>query len=165
LSINNQEFKDFFDQYYVMIRNFLYYKTGSIDVAEDIAQDVFVKVWEKREEVDSPTVKSLLYTIAGNLAINHLKHQGVVYDFANRSAIHPSSESPEFIMEEKEFRIRLEEVISNLPEKSRIVFLMNRIDKLTYNEIANRLELSVKAVEKRMKKALDSIVENLGHKL
>lgn len=165
MSINNQEFKEFFDQYYTMIRNFLYYKTGSINVAEDIAQDVFVKVWEKRDEVESATVKSLLYTISGNLAINHLKHQGVVYDFVNRYAIHPASESPEFILEEKEFKKKLEAVISALPENSRIVFLMNRIDKLTYNEIANRLGLSVKAVEKRMKIALDSIVDNLGYKL
>ena len=165
MSINQQDFKEIFDQYYEVIRNFLYYKTGNIEVAEDIAQDVFVKMWEKKTEIQQSKVKSLLYTIAGNLAINHLKHQGVVYEFIQRTAIHPASESPEFIMEEKEFKNKLEKVISEIPENNRIVFLMNRIDKLTYNEIADRLGISVKAVEKRMKNALDVIVTNLGRKL
>ena len=57
-------------------------------------------------------------------------------------------------MEEEEFRLRLEKAIAELPEKNRVVFLMNRIDKLTYKEIADQLNLSVKAVEKRMHKAL-----------
>ena len=57
-------------------------------------------------------------------------------------------------MEEEEFRKRLEEGISNLPEGQRVVFLMNRIDKKKYREIAEELNISVKAVEKRMHKAL-----------
>jgi RNA polymerase sigma-70 factor (family 1) len=165
LSIDTNEFRSIFDQYYEMIRNFLYYKTGDIKVAEDIAQDAFLKLWEKREEIQQNTIKNLLYTISGNLAINHLKHQTIVYDFARRTVMHPSSESPQYVMEEKEFKEKLERVISGLPENNRIVFLMNRIDRLTYNEIAERLGLSVKAVEKRMKKALDALVENLGFKL
>ena len=54
----------------------------------------------------------------------------------------------------KEFRLKLETVISNLPEKQREAFLMNRIDKLTYKEIALRLEVSETAIEKRISKAL-----------
>ena len=165
MSIDKQDFKAIFDQYYEVIRNFLYYKTGSMNVAEDITQDVFLKMWEKKEEIQQVSVKSLLYTIAGNLAINHLKHQGVVYEFANRNIMHPASESPEYVWQEKEFKIKLETVISSLPENNRVVFLMNRIDQLTYNEIAERLGLSVKAVEKRMKKALETIVDELGYKL
>ncbi|MEM7654956.1 MAG: sigma-70 family RNA polymerase sigma factor, partial [Bacteroidota bacterium] len=65
-----------------------------------------------------------------------------------------SNETPQFAMEEAEFRHKLETAIASLPEKNRVVFLMNRIEKLTYKEIAERLELSVKAVEKRMHKAL-----------
>ncbi|MEO0626668.1 MAG: sigma-70 family RNA polymerase sigma factor, partial [Bacteroidota bacterium] len=63
-------------------------------------------------------------------------------------------ESPGFKMEETEFYQQLQSAIAALPEKNRIVFLMNRIDKLTYREIAERLEISQKAVEKRMSKAL-----------
>lgn len=63
-------------------------------------------------------------------------------------------ETPEFRMQEIEFKVRLEQAISELPETQREVFLMNRIDKLTYAEIAERLGVSVKAIEKRMGKAL-----------
>ena len=60
-------------------------------------------------------------------------------------------------MEEDEFKTRLEAAIGELPETQREVFLMNRIDKMTYNEIAEALGVSVKAIEKRMGKALKTL--------
>ena len=63
-----EEFKSLFDQYYIPIKNFLYYKCGDIDLSEDLTQDIFMKVWDKRDEVQSDTVKSYLYTIANNIA-------------------------------------------------------------------------------------------------
>ncbi|MBX2818016.1 MAG: sigma-70 family RNA polymerase sigma factor, partial [Saprospiraceae bacterium] len=65
--------------------------------------------------------------------------------------------SPEFLLEEKEFKRLLEDAISALPEGQRAVFLLNRIDKKTYREIAEDLSISAKAVEKRMHKALASL--------
>lgn len=158
------EYKSIFDLYYDSIRNFLYYKIGDIDIAEDLAQDVFVKIWEKRGEVGKETVKNLLYTMAGNLAKNHFKHKQVVFkyesDYAGKDS---SSETPEFEMEMKEFNTRLQQCIDELPEGHREVFLMNRIDKLTYSEIAARLGLSVKAIEKRMHKALKELRSKINH--
>ncbi|WP_235921917.1 RNA polymerase sigma factor [Flavobacterium phycosphaerae] len=66
-------------------------------------------------------------------------------------------ESPEFLLEETELKIRLEKAINDLPEKQRTVFLMNRFDNQSYTEIAAVLDLSVKAVEKRMHLALLSL--------
>jgi RNA polymerase sigma-70 factor (ECF subfamily) len=60
---------------------------------------------------------------------------------------------------------RLERVLSDMPEKCRIPFLMSRIEDLTYFEIAQRLDLSVKAVEKRMKEALDFVRNRLEYKI
>jgi RNA polymerase sigma-70 factor (ECF subfamily) len=65
--------------------------------------------------------------------------------------------SPEYEVEMKEFNEQLQRAISDLSEKNRAVFLMNRIDDMTYNEIAANLDISVKAVEKRMKTALSSL--------
>jgi RNA polymerase sigma-70 factor (ECF subfamily) len=67
------------------------------------------------------------------------------------------SESPQEIMEHDEFAEKLNRTMEKLPEAQRIVFLMNRIDDLTYREIAERLAISVKAVEKRMQGALESL--------
>jgi RNA polymerase sigma-70 factor (family 1) len=148
------EFESIFNAWYEPIRNFLYYKTGDIQVAEDIAQDVFLKVWEKRNEIKIETVKQLLYTIANNLFLNHINRQKVSLKFAENYTIGQNKESPEFEMELKEFDNKLQKAIGLLDEKQRTVFLMNRIEKFTYNQIADNLSITVKAVEKRMQKAL-----------
>lgn len=159
------EFKALFDQYYTPIKNFLYYKCGDVDQSEDITQDVFMKLWDKREEVELQTVKSYLYTIANNMLLNKFRHDKVVLNFVERHQTRQEEQSPEFALEEKEFKTELENVISAMPEKQREVFLMNRIEEMTYKEIAERLELSVKAVEKRMHGALNHVRTHLEYKI
>ena len=158
------QFKSIFDQYYQPIKNFLYYKLGDIDLAEDITQEVFIKAWEKREGIITETVKSYLYTIANNLAINHFKSARHRYEFGLQEYDKSTGESPQYILEKDEFARHLEKAIAELPEIQRIVFLMNRIDDLTYKEIAERLEISVKAVEKRMHGALASLRSIIQYK-
>ena len=79
------EFKSIFNQYYSPIKNFLYYKSGDIDLSEDITQDVFMKLWDKREDVQQETVKSYLYTIANNMLLNKIRHDKVVMSFAEKN--------------------------------------------------------------------------------
>mgnify|MGYP001801115688 FL=1 len=119
--MDKARFKDLFDQYYEPIRNFLYYKLGDIDQAEDIAQEVFIKAWNKKAEINLSTVKSLLYTIANNLAINHFQSAKNKYEFHLEDQEKPSSETPEYQMEEKEFAQRLNHLFSELPENQRVV--------------------------------------------
>jgi len=159
------QFVDLFNKMYKTIKNYIYYKTGDIDLADDIAQETFLKVWEKRDEIRKETVKSLLYTIAGNLCKNRFEHQQVVFEFANRFRQNEHSVSPEFELELKEFNDKLQKAIGALKEKERVVFLMNRIEGLTYSQIADNLELSVKAVEKRMKNALNELKKTIKYKI
>lgn len=111
------------------------------------------------------TVQNLLFTIANHLAINHFKSAKNRFEFKLKDQPHTTHESPEYMMEKDEFALKLEKAIASLPEKQRIVFLMNRIDELTYKEIADRLEISVKAVEKRMHEALEHLLEKIEHKI
>ena len=83
--IDKTEFIDLFNQYYSLVKNFVYYKTGNIEIADDITQETFIKVWEKRNEIRKETIKPLLYTIAGNLSKNRFEHQQVVFEFANKN--------------------------------------------------------------------------------
>ncbi|MFZ6050814.1 RNA polymerase sigma factor [Halocola ammonii] len=156
------DYREVFDEYYDAIRNFLYFKTYDEGVAEDIAQDTFVKLWENRAKIDRTTIKSYLYTIANNLAINSLKRQQLRYKFENSTSRKVESQSPEFIAEMKEYEEKVNLVISEMTEGSREVFLMNRIEGLKYKEIAERIGISVKAVEKRMSKALQVVRDRLG---
>lgn len=139
------------------LRNFMYYKTGSYQQAEDLAQDAFGKLWENCAKVTVEKAKAFLFTVANNLFLNQVKHRKVVLRFEQQTTSQQTNETPEFLLEQDEFRKRLEEAISALPAKQREVFLMNRIDKLKYREIAEALNISVKAVEKRMHKALAAL--------
>ncbi|MEM6397010.1 MAG: sigma-70 family RNA polymerase sigma factor [Bacteroidota bacterium] len=140
------------------LRNFMLYKTGDISQAEDLSQEAWLRLWRACAKVSPAKAKSFLFTTANRLFLDDVKHQKVVLKFSRQQlARDRTNEDPEFQLEEAEFYERLQHAISSLPEKNRTVFLMNRIDKLTYREIAERLDISQKAVEKRMSKALTKL--------
>lgn len=145
------------------LRNYLYYKFGNIEVAEDIVQESYLKLWINCAKVSIEKSKSYLFTIASNLFIDEKRHQKVVLKFQEKKTNSFHNESPEFILEEKEFMLKLQNTLANLPSKQREVFLLNRIDKKKYAEIAEMLEISVKAVEKRMQNALLIIRKEIGN--
>ncbi len=157
-------YKSIFLEYSEMLRNFMYYKTGDIAKAEDLVQDAFTKLWENCAKVNIEKSKGYLFKIANNQFLNQVAHKKVVLKFEGIGHTDRDNESPEYLLEEKEFKERLENAISELPEDQRVVFLMNRIDKKKYREIAEELGLSVKAIEKRMHNALKTL-KNIHRKL
>lgn len=163
--IDGAQFKKIFDQYFEAIRNYIYFMCSDSGLAEDIAQDTFVKLWDNRTSIVLSTVKSYLYAIARNMTLNQLKRNKLKYNFIAQTELGSNSETPEFSMEQQEFKEKLEAAIASLPEGSREVFLMNRIEGIKYIEIAERLGLSVKAIEKRMSKALKILREKIEYKL
>ncbi len=168
VSLGEKDISDFrvlFDKYYDRIVNFLYYKSGNIELSEDIAQDVFLKVWDKRENIKEESVQSYLYTIASNELKNHYKRNNIFFNFINSFENNLNSESPEYILEMKEFDKKLQDTLASMPEKMRLVFLMNRIDGFIYKDIAEILKISVKAVEKRMHNALVYLKKHINYKL
>lgn len=152
-----QVFQSIFITQAERLRNFMYYKTGNLQQAEDLMQDAFGKLWENCAKVVADKAKSFLFTVANNLFLNEVAHQKVVLKFENQGHPQQTNINPQFLLEEQEFKQRLEVAISALPEGQRMVFLMNRIDKKKYREIAVELEISVKAVEKRMHQALTTL--------
>jgi RNA polymerase sigma-70 factor (ECF subfamily) len=158
-------FKVIFDEYYEYIRNYLFYLSGDIGLAEDIAQDVFLKLWENKEKVNDATVKPLLFKIAKNMFLNSHKRKVLDLKFINNKPENIENESPQYILEFKEFDIRLQRAISNLPDQCRTFFLLNRIDDLKYQEIANNFGISVKAVEKQISKALKILRGQFEHRM
>lgn len=152
--IDMAEFDEIFNNWYDPLRNFIYYKTGDVQVSEDIAQDTFLKIWEKRSQIKKETVKPLLFKIAYNLFINRIQHQKVSFKFAEQSKGEKTHVAADYELEMAEFDAKLQRALASLDERNRTVFLMNRIEDFTYTQIAEQLGLSVKAVEKRMEKAL-----------
>jgi len=162
--IGEAEFKSLFDTLYEPLRNYIYYKSGDVALAEDVVQETFLKLWEKRQEVKPETVKAYLYKIAGNIFLNNHEHKNVVFNFVNSHKSDEKNVSPEFELEMKEFDEKLQRTLAGLSDKNREVFLMNRIDNLTYNDIATNLGITVKAVEKRMSNALEHLRKHIQYK-
>lgn len=158
-------FKDVFDEHYGYIRNYLYYLSGDIALAEDLTQDVFVTLWEEQRKIRQTAVRAFLFTVAKNLYFKHHRRQNIRFNFASTLNQEHDQESPEFILEMKEFDKKVQLALAGIPEKTRAVFLMSRIDKMTYTEIAESLNISNKGVEKHMNKALNLLKEKLERKL
>lgn len=144
-------------KYGKQLRNFIYYKCGNLEQAEDIVQDSYIKLWENCANIILEKAKSFLYTIANRFMINSIRRETVRLKFLKSNPLSQNIEDPSFMLMENEFKTRLEEAISELSEKQREVFLMNRVDKMSYEEISNCLGISIKAVEKRMHYALAAL--------
>lgn len=159
--LTSSQFKEAFDLHFNQLRSYIYYRSGDEELASDIAQDCFMKIWEIREKIKLKTLSSLLYTMAGNLYISHKRYNKVKFNFRLNTNFGIADYSPEEKYIFHETKEKYERILEKMPEKQRTTFLLSRIDGLTYSEIAQRLRLSVKAVEKRMSSALKLFKSNL----
>lgn len=142
------------------IFNYIYYKFGNKEKTYDAVQEAFLKLWENCAKVAPPKAKSYVYTIANNLYLNVIKSEKVRLKYAD-DTLKVSNESPEFLLEEKQFQEKLDKALADLPENQRTTFLLNRIDGKKYAEIAEMENVSVKAIEKRMHLALKTLREKI----
>lgn len=149
--MTKEEFKYLFDKHFNSVRNYLFYRGAGIDEASDLAQDVFLRLWEKQIEVDSKTAIGLLYKIAGDMYISKYRRAKLEMNYLNSLTSDRVDVSPEDELKHKELFTNYKKALASLSEKQRTVFLMSRMEGMKYHEIADRLKLSVKAVEKRMK--------------
>lgn len=151
-----ETYKRIYNTHSEVINNYFFYKFGNRVMAEEAVQEAFIKLWENCRKVSFAKARSYLYTVANNLSLNKYKHQQVVLRYANIVPQRKEDlQSPEYKMEEEEFKLKLQNAIQSLTEKQRTAFLLHRIDEKSYKEIAEILNVSVKAVEKRMQKALE----------
>ena len=159
----SKHYERLFETHAETLRNFIYYKCGSEQQAEDIVQEAFIKLWKNCAKVIYDKARSYLYTVANNMFLNEVAHEKVKLKYKQQVGNKFSNETPEFVLRQKEFQEKLQRTIAKLPEGQREVFLLNRIDKKTYVEIAEMIGLSVKAVEKRMHKALITLRKEIGN--
>lgn len=125
--------------------------------AEGIVQQVFLKMWEKRESLSIEiSVKAYLYKSVYNHCLNYIKHRQIKSVHEKYMAKQPVSlaDASESKVLSKELQERIRAAIEDLPEQCGIIFKMSRFEGLKYQEIAQKLELSVKTVEAQMGKAL-----------
>lgn len=127
------------------------------ELAEEMVQNVFLKLWEKRDDLNvEVSMKAYLYKMVHNACLNHFKHaktRAKYEDYA--SYTQPAEEeSAARKLELKELEERISKALNDLPQQCRIIFQMSRFEELKYKEIADQLGLSIKTVENQMGKAL-----------
>ena len=150
-------FTSIFNKYSKDLYDFLYYKFGDILNPKDKVQEAFIKLWQNCGKVSPDKAKSFVFTTANNLMLNEVAHQKVVLKHAQTQPKHYTNENPEFLMQENEYNAKLQKALSNLTEAQRTAFLMNRVEGKKFKEIATLLDISTKAVEKRIYGALDKL--------
>jgi RNA polymerase sigma-70 factor, ECF subfamily len=134
------------------------------DDAEDIVQQLFVAIWDKRNIPDVTTsLKSYLYRSVYNSSLNKLKQQKVKESYATYAEYVNDglTAGANAFVEQKETALIIEKAINELPEQCRLVFTMSRMEQLKYQEIADKLGISIKTVENQMGKALRHMRERL----
>lgn len=143
-----------YDRYSEDLYKFLLYKYQDFQSAEDITQNIFLKIWENCKEYHLTNFKSLLFTMGNREALNQIKKQQTRDQYDPLVNFSYKPETPEFIIEEKEFDLKLQRALQKLKPEQRVVFLLHRVEKKKYKEIAEELEISIKTVEKRIHDAL-----------
>jgi len=154
---NEKAFKQLFDFYYPKIVSYYYTRIQDKEQSEDLAQSVFIRLWKTRESVDSEKqFSSFIFTIARNQLIDFFRksseemvelsdHLMPVYD----------------ILETEKISDQILVLLEQVNPQQRITFLLHRLDGLSYKEIAEHFNISVKAVEKRVSTVLTFLRKSL----
>lgn len=144
------------------------YLVHSKEEAEEVVSDVFLEVWRHKEKINEiQNIKAWLLTIAHNKAISALRrkgppHSSVSWDEMGDDALPANNlQAPDERLISREEMDRINAIINKLPPRCRQVFILAKIEKLLYKEIAEILGISVKTINIHVAKALELISEGL----
>lgn len=141
--------------------NFLTYKYGSQYHPKDTLQEIFITLWNNCSKVPFDKARSYLFTLANNHTLNKIKHEKVVLAYKKIQSDEYSNESPEFILEQKEFLKRYQTALGRLSEVQRVAFLLNKAEGKKHKEIAAQLGVTRKVVEYRIYSAYEQLKNEL----
>lgn len=154
----------FFRKYYRFLCSIIYRMIPDTNLVEDLAQDVFFEFWKKRSSLSIQTSpKAYLKRAAVNKTLNYIRDQKMRFTDEEELPITPSKEeNSQQQLEIAELKNRINQTIDLLPERCRLIFVLSRFEDMSYQEIADRLDISIKTVENQISKALRFLRENLG---
>ena len=153
-------FEALFHAYHASLCSFAYRYLGARDLAEEMVQEVFLFVWERRESWDvRSSVRSYLFTAVRNAALSYLRHERVVARRDARVRILQDTVAPGADLEvvQAETVAAIQEAVARLPDRCRLVFTLHREQGLTYAEVAEVLGISPRTVEVQIGRALKSL--------
>ncbi|MHC1703029.1 MAG: RNA polymerase sigma-70 factor [Tenuifilaceae bacterium] len=161
-----QEFEKLFKLFYSPLCHYANKFLKDMDVAEEIVQEFFYNYWKNRATMNiQVSLKSYMYRAIRNNSLKYLEHLAVVKKYENNyretNTIEASSNVD--VLELNELNEIIEATLNELPERCRQIFKLSRFEGLKYNEIAEKLSISIKTVEANMGRALQLFRKNLKH--
>lgn len=155
----HKAFEQVFIAYFNKVKYFIERIIRSENDAEELAQDIFIKLWINRESIDAnKSISSYLFTLARNAAFNYLKHQQVEEAYVHDQFIRIEEVSDtEEILYAKEIALLIEMTVNKMPEQRKRIYRLSRDSGLTNTEIAGKLNISKKTVENQLSLALKEL--------
>lgn len=163
---DEKAFDMLFLEYYERLCRFAWRYVESEAIAEDLVQELFTWLWENRFKWDPlGTVRGYLYKSVKHRAIDHLKHQKIIDKYSELLEPPENQIAIEFNenLHEEHLKKAIAKAVENLPERGKMVFKLHRYDGLSYKEIAQVMDISVKTVENHMVQSFKFLRKGLSH--
>ena len=157
-------FESLFRSSYVSLVRYAKTLIKDHDTAEEIVQDLFFRIWENREKIKiESSLNGYLFRSVHNRCLHYIEHARVVERHAEEISLRQqgSQENPADLLNYKELQERIASILEKLPERCGKIFYLSRFEGLKYNEIAEKLSVSVKTVESNMGRALKEFRKEL----
>ena len=159
-----EQFESLFRSSYVSLVRYAKTLIKDHDTSEEIVQDLFFRIWQDKEKIKiESSLNGYLFRSVHNRCLHYIEHNKVVERHAEEMSHRLSEiqESPADILHYKELQARIAGILERLPERCGKIFYMSRFEGLKYNEIAEKLSVSVKTVESNMGRALKEFRKEL----
>jgi RNA polymerase sigma-70 factor (ECF subfamily) len=157
---DSQVFEELFHEFYSALCDYSKLIVNRSDVAEDIVQELFFKIWNKKENLNiSTSLKAYLYRSVYNNAIEYLRTEKLekMYKEYNFREIHSEGN----LQSDSDQLALVNKAIEELPDKCKDVFKLRKFEKLSHAEIAQKLDISVKTVETHIHRATVTLKDKL----
>jgi len=167
-------FELLFSIYFARLNDFAKKVVKDDVISQDIVQDVFVKVWENKAKIESLNIEAYLFKLVRNRCIDYIKHLKVLNNRMQEIQISANFEelyridfigNEPYILIEQEFKTKIEKIVQSLPQRCREVFILSRMEGLKNKEIAEKLDINIKNVERHLSRALQSFRKNFTEEL
>ncbi len=154
----------FFRKYYGYLCNVVYRILPDAALSEDLAQDVFFEFWKKRESLKIQTsARAYLKRAAINKSLNYIRDRKMRFsdeeELPKQASLDQNSQQN---LEVSELKDQIQQSIDLLPERCRLIFMLSRFEEMSYQQIADELDISIKTVENQISKALKFLRKNLA---
>lgn len=159
--MREEQFKKFFEAHNEGLYVYAFTLVKDRAEAMDVVQSSFIKLWEKGMDTkDQGAARAFLYTIVYRLSLNTIRNLKTREHHHRQLKVHDVMTAP--TVEEKELRLKIEETVSELPERCREVFVKVRMEGMKYKDVALEMNISEKTVETQMLRAMKFLRQRLA---